>query len=204
LPEATRWAVRVSELEWAIVLSQRSGCPMTEPRIENPAIPSDLAATPENPTEVSALTTCVENLDLPRIDRHIFLCADQTKPKCCSTEAGLEAWDYLKRRLKELQLDRTTEDRPTCIFRTKANCLRVCMQGPILVVYPDGVWYRAATPPVIERIVREHLLGGRVVEEYAFLRHPLTGEIEPSESNIASPVENTEIPIVQSATPSQS
>jgi (2Fe-2S) ferredoxin len=112
-------------------------------------------------------------LGLPHIQRHVFLCADQTNPKCCAKAVGLEAWDYLKRRLKELSLDRPSEMTPDCLFRTKANCLRVCLQGPILVVYPDGVWYHSAKPDVIERIIQEHLLANQVVQEYAFLVHTL-------------------------------
>jgi (2Fe-2S) ferredoxin len=121
------------------------------------------------------LGTCAKNLGLGQIERHVFLCADQTEPKCCSKETSLEAWNYLKKRLKELELDKPTASRPSCIFRTKANCLRLCWDGPIMVIYPDGVWYRAATPEVIERIIQEHLIKSQIVEEYAFITQPLLG-----------------------------
>ena len=136
--------------------------------------PNSGSMTPNSgKTTSDSLAKCVQTLGLPSIQRHVFICADQTIPKCCDKALGLESWNYLKQRLTDLKLDLPVSNRLTSVFRTKANCLRVCQKGPIMVVYPDGVWYHSATPEAIEQIIQAHFINNQIVEAYAFWVHPL-------------------------------
>ncbi len=111
--------------------------------------------------DAERLADIVKKIGIPSAQRHLFLCLG---PDCCSPELGQAAWEHLKKRLAEMNLP---------FLRTKAGCFKICMQGPILLVYPDGIWYSQVTPEKIDRIIEQHLIGGKPVAEWIFAEHPL-------------------------------
>ncbi len=106
------------------------------------------------------------------VSHHLLLCATPTKPACCEANEGLKSWQALKRILHELKLE--DPQRPEgIVLRSKIDCLRICKQGPILLIWPDGIWYYKVSPVLIEKIVREHIIRGKPIKDYILKKTPL-------------------------------
>jgi (2Fe-2S) ferredoxin len=114
------------------------------------------------PNAENLLPQVLAKIGLAQAQKHLFLCLG---PDCCSPELGQASWDYLKAHLKENNLQ---------VLRTQAKCFRICSQGPLLLIYPEGIWYSRATPERLQRILQEHVIGGTPIQEWIIAQNDLT------------------------------
>ena len=121
------------------------------------------------------------------ISHHLLLCATPAKALCCPDPAvGAASWDTLKRLVREWGLE--DPSRPEgIVLRTKADCLRICAEGPVLLIWPEGIVYGGVTAERIERIVHEHVIGGHPIEPWIVQRLPFQGLSQPLEPQPPAP-----------------
>jgi (2Fe-2S) ferredoxin len=102
---------------------------------------------------------------MTRVAHHLLLCATPTKPLCCEPALGAATWARLKELVRSLGLEDPARPEGV-VLRTKADCLRVCQAGPILLIWPEGIVYGGVTPERLERILRDHIVAGTPIEEW--------------------------------------
>ena len=107
------------------------------------------------------------------ISHHLLLCATSNKSLCCDLTQGVKCWEKLKYLIKELNLE-SPQRKEGIVLRSKVDCLRICKQGPILLVWPEGIWYNKISPERIEKIIKRHIVGGNPIKEWVFKETPLT------------------------------
>ncbi len=106
---------------------------------------------------------------MQRVSHHLLLCATASKAKCCDPALGAETWAALKQGIKRLDLENPAREQGV-VLRSKADCLRICSDGPVLLIWPDGCWYGGVTPDRVDRILTEHVIGGRPIDDWLIQR----------------------------------
>ena len=120
----------------------------------------------------------LEKMGVPGARRHVLMCVDLDETGCANAKRMKRAWSHLRTRLKE----RGLTGRNGSVLRARTRCLGICEGGPLAVVYPEGAWYGDCDPDTVDRIVDEHLVGGRIVEDRLIAIRPLgrgkTGKVK--------------------------
>ena len=109
------------------------------------------------------------------ISHHLLLCATPSKAKCCDPAIGAASWEALKQGVRTLDLENPTRKKGI-VLRSKADCLRICAEGPILLVWPDGIWYGGVTPDRVQTILEQHVMGGIPCRDWIIQHSPFMSQ----------------------------